>query len=73
MNNILAYGGEHQVQRTRTEEHISFFFERNIVLWDNGSPLFGSNWKDNHFKLDNNLYWHAGKPVTFPGNLSLTQ
>ena len=73
VNNILAYGGEHQVQRTRTEEHISFFFERNIVLWDNGSPLLGSNWKDNNFKLDHNLYWHTGKPVTFPGDLSLTK
>ena len=73
INNILAYGGEHQVQRTRTEEHTSFFFERNIVLWDNDSPLLGSNWKDNNFKLDYNLYWHAGKPVKFPGNLDLAQ
>ena len=73
VNNILAYGGEHQVQRTRTEEHTSFFFERNIVLWDNDSPLLGSNWKDNNFKLDHNLYWHAGKPVTFAGGLSLDQ
>ncbi|NQV32767.1 MAG: right-handed parallel beta-helix repeat-containing protein, partial [Phycisphaeraceae bacterium] len=73
VNNILAYGGEHQVQRTRTEEHTSFFFERNIVLWDNDSPLLGSNWKDNHFKLDHNLYWHTGKPVKFPGNLDLAQ
>jgi hypothetical protein len=72
-NNILAYGGQHQVQRTRTEEHTSFFFERNIVLWDNDSPLLGSNWKDNHFKLDYNLYWHAGKPITFPGGLDLDQ
>ncbi len=73
VNNILAYGGEHQVQRTRTEEHTSFFFERNIVLWDNDSPLLGSNWKDNHFKLDYNLYWRAGKPVKFPGGLDLAQ
>ena len=72
-NNIFAYGGEHQIQRTRTEEHTSFFFERNIVFWDNDSPLFGSNWKDNNFKLDNNLYWHAGKPIKFPGDLSFEQ
>jgi len=72
-NNILAYGGEHQVQRTRTEEHISFFLERNIIFWDNDSPLFGSNWKDNNFKVDKNLYWHAGKPVKFPGDLSIEQ
>ncbi|MBN1846219.1 MAG: right-handed parallel beta-helix repeat-containing protein [Sedimentisphaerales bacterium] len=72
-NNILAYGGEHQIQRSRTEEHISFFFEHNIVFWDNDSPLLGSNWKDNQFKLDNNVYWRAGKAITFPGDLSLDQ
>jgi hypothetical protein len=71
-NNILAFGGEHQLQRTRTEEHISFSFERNIVFWDNESPLMGSNWKDNNFRNDYNLYWNsAGKTVTFPGGLSL--
>jgi alpha-L-fucosidase-like protein/parallel beta helix pectate lyase-like protein len=72
-NNIFAYGGEHQIQRTRTEKHTSFFFERNIVLWDNDSPLFGANWKDNNYKIDNNLYWRAGKSIRFPGDLSLEQ
>jgi hypothetical protein len=72
-NNIFAYGGEHQIQRTRTEEHISFFFEHNIVLWDNDSPLFGSNWKDNNYRLDNNVYWQMGKPVTFPEGVNLEQ
>lgn len=73
VNNILALSGEHQIQRTRTEEHLSFFFERNIIYWTNESPLLGSNWKDNNFRLDHNLYWHAGKPVTFPGGLSLEE
>lgn len=72
-NNILVNSSEHQIQRTRTEEHISFFFERNIVSWDNDSPLLGSNWKDNNFRMDSNLYWHAGKPIVFPGNLTLEQ
>jgi hypothetical protein len=73
-NNILAFGGEQQLQRTRTEDHLSFFFERNIVYWDNNSPLLGSNWKDNNFRLDHNLYFHVGdKPITFPGGLSLQQ
>ena len=70
-NNILAFGGEHQVQRTRTEEHTSFFFERNIVFWNNDSPLFGSNWQDNNFRVNQNLYCHAGKPIAFPGGLDL--
>ena len=72
-NNILAFAEQHQVQRTRTEEHISFFFERNIVYWDNDSPLLGSNWRDDNFRMDRNVYYHAGKPVTFPGGLSLAQ
>lgn len=73
-NNILALGGEHQLQRTRTEEHLSFWFERNIVYWDNASPLLGSNWKDNNFRLDYNLYFHAGgKPIAFPGELTFEQ
>jgi hypothetical protein len=73
-NNIFAMSQEHQVQRTRTEEHLSFVCERNIVYWDNESPLLGSNWKDDKFKLDNNVYWNAsGKPVTFPGGLTLDE
>ena len=63
---------EHQLQRTRTEPHLSFFFERNIVYWDNASPLLGSNWNDNNFKLDYNVYWNAGEePIKFPGGLTL--
>ncbi len=72
-NNILAFATKHQLERSRTEEHTSFFFRRNIVLWNNGSPLMGSNWKDDHFVTDQNLYWHAGQPVTFPGGLTLEQ
>ena len=71
-NNIFAFATEHQLQRTRTEPHTSFTFERNIVYWDNDSPLLGANWKDNNFKMDNNVYWQAaGKPILFPGGLTL--
>ncbi len=73
-NNILAFAGEQQLQRSRPEDHISFFFERNIVYWDNASPLLGSNWDDNNFRLDHNLYFHAGpQPIKFPGNLTFEQ
>lgn len=72
VNNIFAFAADQQIQRTRTEPHTSFVFERNIVYWDNASPLLGSNWKDNHFKLDNNIYWNTtGTLVLFPGKLSL--
>lgn len=69
-NNIFAFNEEQQLQRTRTEDHISFFFENNIVFWDNDSPLLGSNWKDDNFRMDRNVYWRDGKPVVFFEGLS---
>ena len=73
-NNIFAFGKLYQFQRTKTEEHISFFFRHNICYWDNDSPLFASNWKDDNFKLDYNVYWNSsGKAVKFPGPLTLEQ
>ncbi len=72
-NNILAFATQHQIQRTRTEKHISFFFERNIVYWDNDSPALGSNWKDDNFRMANNVYWDGGRPIKFPGGLDLAQ
>ena len=64
-NNIFAFGKEKQLMRSRTEEHQSFSFEKNIVYWDTGD-LLGSNWKDDHYLLDNNIYWDAsGKEVRF--------
>lgn len=72
-NNIFAFALEQQLQRTRTEPHISFYFERNIVYWTQG-VLLGSNWNDNNFRMDWNCYWNAaGKPVVFPGNLSFAE
>ena len=63
-----------QVQRTRTEEHRSFRFERNVVYWSNESPLFGSNWRDDNFLVDHNLYWNPKHPeIVFPGGLDLEQ
>ena len=73
-NNVFAFSQEDQLQRTRTEPHTSFLFERNIVYWDNRGPLLGSNWGDNHFKLEKNVYWNAaGQPVRFPGGLTFEQ
>lgn len=73
-NNIFVESAEQQVQRSRPEPHISFFFEHNIVWWNNASPLLGSQWKDDQFRLDYNLYFRAtGEPIVFPGGLSLAQ
>ncbi len=58
-NNIFAFGKESQLMRTRAESHSSFTLERNIVYWTDGA-LLGSNWGDDKYKLDHNLYWKAG-------------
>jgi len=71
-NNILADSAtKGQVIRSRQEEHRSFTFEHNIV-YSTQADLLGGNWSKGGFFLDYNLYWNAaGKPVTFPGGLSL--
>lgn len=64
-NNIFAFGKDQQLQRTRNEDHTSFTFERNIVYYDTGI-LLGSNWGDDHYKMDHNLYFDAsGRPISF--------
>lgn len=62
-NNIFAFAKEFQVMRTRSEEHLSFTFERNIVIFDSGN-LLGSNWSgiEDKYKFDNNLYWDLRSP-----------
>lgn len=66
-NNILAFAREHQLQRTRKEDHPSFTFERNIVIWESGKLLSG-NWRDPGFAMNRNLYWHTGgQPFDFAG------
>lgn len=57
-NNVFAFNREHQLMRTRDEDHTSFFFTNNIVVFDSGS-LLGSSWKNNRFVMDRNVYWDA--------------
>jgi hypothetical protein len=64
-DNILAFGRDFQIQRTRLETHTSFAFVHNIVLWDEGR-LLGGNAGGGNMVLDNNLYWYAGRdPLRF--------
>jgi hypothetical protein len=71
-NNILAFSQVDQLQRTRREEHISFTFERNLVLYERGT-LLGSRWDDDRLNLDGNLYWNRAGQVRFPGDRSLEE
>jgi len=57
-NNIIAFGRDQQIQRTRLEDHLSFTFEHNIVYWDRGALLYGQ-WPKN-VAFDHNTYWHVG-------------
>jgi hypothetical protein len=59
-NNVFAFSREGQVIRSREEDHISFFFERNIVYFDNDT-LLGSTWKNGNFRLDYNCYWNPNR------------
>jgi hypothetical protein len=66
-NNVFAFSEEYQVKRARAEEHLSFTFEKNIVVFDRGA-LLGSNWTGTtaNFLNKDNLYWdYAARPVTF--------
>ena len=57
-NNIFAFGKEYQLMRTREEEHVSFTFTNNIVYFDSGT-LLGSNWKNEKFVVNGNVYFDA--------------
>jgi hypothetical protein len=57
-NNIFAFNREYQLMRTRAEEHTSFFFTNNVVLFDSGE-LLGGNWQGDRYILDRNVYWDA--------------
>jgi parallel beta-helix repeat protein len=67
-NNVFAYGRDQQLQRTRDENHISFCFTNNIVLFEN-EPLLGNNWNGEHFVIDGNIYWQTG-PKANPAKLT---
>jgi parallel beta-helix repeat protein len=64
-NNIFAFNHEHELMRTRSEQHVSFTLENNIVYFDQGD-LLGANWADGTFILRANLYYNAqGNDVYF--------
>jgi hypothetical protein len=66
-NNVFAFSEEYQVKRSRPEEHLSFTFEKNIIVFDRGA-LLGSNWAGTtaNFLNRGNLFWdYSARPVTF--------
>jgi parallel beta-helix repeat protein len=58
-NNIFAFAIQYQLQCTRVEEHRSFNFENNIVIFNEGVVLRGA-WDKIDIGMKNNLYWNTG-------------
>jgi hypothetical protein len=65
-NNIFAFAREHQLQRSRVEDHLSFIFTRNIVYWSTGNVL-DRHWKDKNVRMHHNCYWNTSGPAEFQG------
>ncbi len=75
-NNIWAYAQDQMMFRMRDEEHISYYFEHNILLWDDDTPWtgtkiwmdwfipnrWGNAWADSNFVMDYNVYWNPNHP-----------
>lgn len=75
-NNIFAFATEAQLEGTDPEPHLAFSFTRNIVYWDNASPLMAGCHSASppcaiNFRFDHNIYWNAAsKPIVFPGGVA---
>lgn len=66
-NNIFAFADLYQFKRSRAEEHRSFTFAQNLVVFERGDTL-GGVWTGTtaNYLLKGNLYWdYSGRPVTF--------
>jgi len=75
-NNIWAFSKDQMMFRMRTEDHISFYFEHNILMWDDDTPWtgpdipmdwvgpnqWGNTWADDNFVMDYNVYWNPSHP-----------
>lgn len=65
-NNVFAYARQDgQIIRTRQEDHISFSFEHNVVLWK-GTELLGGAWSNGNYKFGHNLLCREDGKVTLP-------
>jgi len=82
-NNVFAFGGKAQIQRSRNETRLSFVYEKNIVVWNPGVPLLDGgewNWKLNDkaergdpkdsLIFRNNTYWRTDGKI--PDTLTKT-
>lgn len=75
-NNIWAFSQDQMIFRMKTEDHISFYFENNILMWDDNTPWtgpdipmewvgpdqWGNTWADDNFVMNYNVYWNPNNP-----------
>ncbi len=67
-HNVLIEARDQQVQATRVEDHRSFRFENNIVVWSRGTAIAGP-WDKLHALTARNCWWNSsGAPATFMGH-----
>lgn len=69
-NNILAWGKEEHLRRSKPEDTFAFAFERNIVLIGSGRLLthLDKNWHDGRVFMADNVYWKPdGAALEFAG------
>ena len=72
-NNVFYNASQYQLQFTRPEEHRSFTFEQNVVLYDKGVLMQG-RWQKGKIQQDKNCYWNSAGDVKFPtGDLASWQ
>jgi hypothetical protein len=65
-NNIFAFSKLFQLQATRVEDHLSFTFSNNIVIYEEG-VLYQGPWDKMNVSIDQNMYWNLDRPVGLPG------
>jgi len=70
-NNIFLNGLTGQLECTRIEDHHSFTFKNNVVIWSKGRLLIGP-WDKINAVIDSNLYFNAlNLPINY-GNKSFS-
>ena len=57
-NNIFAYSIIGQVIRTRMEQHLKLHLRTQTSSTGRKVRSLGSNWKDDKYRLDYNLFWN---------------
>ncbi|MEO7297679.1 MAG: right-handed parallel beta-helix repeat-containing protein [Verrucomicrobiota bacterium] len=71
-NNVFALARDWQLQRSRSENHVSFTFQNNIVYFNRGKLLEG-DWAGGKINQDSNLFFDAraetNASLNFPGGL----